>query len=274
MRTPRRATWARWRSSSLARSRPTCRRARAARDPRATRVPVVCLRSRARRDSAGLLELRLQGWAAGDLERRFSLQRLVMVPFTLCTEQHMASNLVSVEATPGAPRAQAVGDRCFEEGLFEPARAVFAHIPAWGRLASTLVRLHQFQAAVDAARKANSPKTWKEARGPDPNPSSADLRPGALQVSAGRRANAALPHARCRVRPGVARARAACGEALTQAAGLACQLRRPRARRRSGTPASAGARRRMHSGALAPCKGPACTRRAPWRATRPYPTLL
>lgn len=82
----------------------------------------------------------------------------------------MASNLVSVEATPGAPRAQAVGDRCFEEGLFEPARAVFAHIPAWGRLASTLVRLHQFQAAVDAARKANSPKTWKEARGPDPNP--------------------------------------------------------------------------------------------------------
>lgn len=59
---------------------------------------------------------------------------------------------------------QAVGDRCFQEGLFEPARAVFAHIPAWGRLASTLVRLHQFQAAVDAARKANSPKTWKEVR--------------------------------------------------------------------------------------------------------------
>ena len=64
-----------------------------------------------------------------------------------------------------ARAAQAVGDRCFQEGLFEPARAVFAHIPAWGRLASTLVRLHQFQAAVDAARKANSPKTWKEVRG-------------------------------------------------------------------------------------------------------------
>ena len=65
--------------------------------------------------------------------------------------------------------AQAVGDRCFQEGLFEPARAVFAHIPAWGRLASTLVRLHQFQAAVDAARKANSPKTWKEARARPPS---------------------------------------------------------------------------------------------------------
>ena len=32
----------------------------------------------------------------------------------------------------------------------------------WGALASTLVKLHQFQAAVEAARKANTSKTWKE----------------------------------------------------------------------------------------------------------------
>ena len=57
---------------------------------------------------------------------------------------------------------QSVGDRVFDEGLYEAARAIFAHIPNWGRLASTLVRLHQFQQAVDAARKANSPRTWKE----------------------------------------------------------------------------------------------------------------
>ena len=59
---------------------------------------------------------------------------------------------------------QLVGDRVFDEGLYEAARAIFAHIPNWGRLASTLVRLHQFQQAVDAARKANSPRTWKEVR--------------------------------------------------------------------------------------------------------------
>lgn len=53
-------------------------------------------------------------------------------------------------------------DRCFDEGLFEAARALYAHIPNWGRLASALVRLHRFQEAVDAARKANAPKTWKE----------------------------------------------------------------------------------------------------------------
>lgn len=52
--------------------------------------------------------------------------------------------------------------RCFTESAFEAARIIYSRIPNWGRLASTLVRLHQFQAAVEAARKANSPKTWKE----------------------------------------------------------------------------------------------------------------
>lgn len=57
---------------------------------------------------------------------------------------------------------QSVGDRCFEERLYDAARILFQHIPNWGRLASTLVKLHLFQQAVDAARKANSPRTWKE----------------------------------------------------------------------------------------------------------------
>jgi clathrin heavy chain len=48
--------------------------------------------------------------------------------------------------------------------MYEAARLLFTHIPNWGRLASTLVRLHRFQEAVDAARKANSSKTWKEVR--------------------------------------------------------------------------------------------------------------
>ena len=52
--------------------------------------------------------------------------------------------------------------RCFDEGLFEAARIIYAKIPNYGRLASTLVRLHCFQPAVDAARKANSARTWKE----------------------------------------------------------------------------------------------------------------
>lgn len=75
------------------------------------------------------------------------------------------NNLSEIDAflhTSHQANLQQVGDRCFDEGLFEAARILFAHIPNWGRLASTLVRLHRFQEAVDAARKANSSKTWKE----------------------------------------------------------------------------------------------------------------
>eukprot|EP00475_Leptophrys_vorax_P034731 TRINITY_DN56473_c0_g1_i1.p1 TRINITY_DN56473_c0_g1~~TRINITY_DN56473_c0_g1_i1.p1 ORF type:complete len:919 (-),score=143.56 TRINITY_DN56473_c0_g1_i1:348-3104(-) len=65
-------------------------------------------------------------------------------------------------ALPHVANLQLVGDRLFDEELYEAARIVFQHISNWGRLASTLVRLGQFQAAVDAARKANSARVWKE----------------------------------------------------------------------------------------------------------------
>ena len=67
--------------------------------------------------------------------------------------------------------------RFFEEGMYEPARILFQHIPNWGRLASTLVRLGRFQPAVDAARKANSPRIWKEVGGKGLSCSSAELLP-------------------------------------------------------------------------------------------------
>ncbi|CAH8337295.1 unnamed protein product [Eruca vesicaria subsp. sativa] len=55
-----------------------------------------------------------------------------------------------------------VGDRLYDEALYEAAKIIYAFISNWGKLAVTLVKLQQFQGAVDAARKANSAKTWKE----------------------------------------------------------------------------------------------------------------
>jgi clathrin heavy chain len=63
---------------------------------------------------------------------------------------------------PNVANLQTVGDRLFDDALYEAAKLIFTHISNWGRLASTLVKLQQFQAAVDAARKANSARTWKE----------------------------------------------------------------------------------------------------------------
>ncbi|XP_009396866.2 clathrin heavy chain 1 isoform X1 [Musa acuminata AAA Group] len=63
---------------------------------------------------------------------------------------------------PNVANLQNVGDRLFDDALYEAAKIIFAFISNWAKLACTLVKLKQFQGAVDAARKANSTKTWKE----------------------------------------------------------------------------------------------------------------
>lgn len=55
-----------------------------------------------------------------------------------------------------------VGDRCYEEGMYEAAKLLYNNVSNFARLASTLVHLGEYQAAVDSGRKANSTRTWKE----------------------------------------------------------------------------------------------------------------
>ncbi|KAJ3054850.1 hypothetical protein HK097_000656 [Rhizophlyctis rosea] len=65
-------------------------------------------------------------------------------------------------SSPNIAQIGAVGERCFEEKMYEAAKILFNNISNWARLASTLVYLNEYQAAVDCARKANSTKVWKE----------------------------------------------------------------------------------------------------------------
>lgn len=65
-------------------------------------------------------------------------------------------------SSPNIAQIQQVGDRCYDEQLYEPARILYNNVSNYARLSSTLVHLGEFQAAVDGARKANSTKTWKE----------------------------------------------------------------------------------------------------------------
>eukprot|EP00299_Pterocystis_sp_00344_P020124 c9905_g1_i1.p1 GENE.c9905_g1_i1~~c9905_g1_i1.p1 ORF type:complete len:1692 (-),score=393.52 c9905_g1_i1:99-5132(-) len=55
-----------------------------------------------------------------------------------------------------------VGERLFDEQLYKAAKIVFTAIPDYGRLATSLVRLGEFTAAVDSARKAKATRCWKE----------------------------------------------------------------------------------------------------------------
>ena len=63
---------------------------------------------------------------------------------------------------PNCANIQVVGDRCFSAGLYEAAKILFNNVSNFSRLATTLVKLKEFSAGVDAARKANSQRTWKE----------------------------------------------------------------------------------------------------------------
>ncbi|RVX03194.1 Clathrin heavy chain 1 [Vitis vinifera] len=71
-------------------------------------------------------------------------------------------DLVRIHSHANVANLQNVGDRLYDEALYEAAKIIFAFISNWAKLACTLVKLRQFQGAVDAARKANSSKTWKE----------------------------------------------------------------------------------------------------------------
>ena len=55
-----------------------------------------------------------------------------------------------------------MGERCYDERLYEAAKILFTSIGNNQMLASTLVYLREYQQALDAAKKANIPKVWKE----------------------------------------------------------------------------------------------------------------
>jgi len=71
--------------------------------------------------------------------------------------------LAEVDALTSAPGCivdnLGTGDRCFSEGLYEAAKILYKATDNYAKLAQALVRLRDFNAAVDAAKKANSMRT-------------------------------------------------------------------------------------------------------------------
>ena len=65
-------------------------------------------------------------------------------------------------ATPSSADYQRIGEKCFQCRLFEAAKILFNKIKSNSRIASCLVHLKQYPQAIEAAKKANNTKTWKE----------------------------------------------------------------------------------------------------------------
>lgn len=63
---------------------------------------------------------------------------------------------------PNHAQILSVGDRCFEDKMYEAAKILYNNVSNYAKLAVTLCRMEDYQGAVESARKANSTKTWKE----------------------------------------------------------------------------------------------------------------
>ncbi|KAK7940789.1 uncharacterized protein PG986_013176 [Apiospora aurea] len=57
------------------------------------------------------------------------------------------------------------GDKASAEGFHQAAKIFYTSISNWAKLATTLVHLEDYQAAVECARKANNIRVWREVHG-------------------------------------------------------------------------------------------------------------
>ena len=72
------------------------------------------------------------------------------------------AELEELISVPNVAKIDQIGERCYDEGLFEAAKLLFININNNAKLALCYVNLEQFREAVDAATKAHSVSTWKE----------------------------------------------------------------------------------------------------------------
>ncbi|KAA8496164.1 Clathrin heavy chain 1 [Porphyridium purpureum] len=82
------------------------------------------------------------------------------IAYGLC-RQNKLGDLEEMIGLPNAADFEEVAERCMDEELYTAAKIVLSHVKDFGRLAVVLVRLGEFQAAVEAAKKADRVHAWK-----------------------------------------------------------------------------------------------------------------
>ncbi|KAJ8904773.1 hypothetical protein NDN08_001289 [Rhodosorus marinus] len=82
------------------------------------------------------------------------------IVYGLCVNGQL-SEMEEFISSSNQAELEEVGDRVFEKGLFDASKILFSSINNHARLACVLVKLGDYQAAVDASKKANKISTWK-----------------------------------------------------------------------------------------------------------------
>jgi len=98
--------------------------------------------------------------ARGMIKENLIDQELIY-SYAKCGQRHLPE-LEAFISEPNQADIQKCGDRCFEDRLYEAAKILYQHVGNNQKLAQVLVRLKQYAAAFEAAKKADIPKVWKE----------------------------------------------------------------------------------------------------------------
>lgn len=65
-------------------------------------------------------------------------------------------------SSPNIANVESVGDRCYRQQMYQAGKLLFTSISNFAMLASCHIALQEYREAVEAARKANAIRTWKE----------------------------------------------------------------------------------------------------------------
>lgn len=96
---------------------------------------------------------------ARELEREPAIDSQLLVSYALTDRLHDMQQLLD---SANVADVEAVGDKMQAAGNYPAAKILYSSISNWAKLASVLVYLKDYQAAVDCARKASSTKVWKQ----------------------------------------------------------------------------------------------------------------
>lgn len=97
------------------------------------------------------------------MARKLTREPKIDTEYAYClAKAHRLSDMEEFLSMTNVADVLHVGEKCFNDGLYEASRLLFSSVSNYARLATTLVYLNDFPGAIEAARKAGNTSVWKQ----------------------------------------------------------------------------------------------------------------
>lgn len=97
------------------------------------------------------------------MARKLTREPKIDTEYAYClAKAHRLSDMEEFLSMTNVADVLHVGEKCFNDGLYEASLLLFSSVSNYARLATTLVYLNDFPGAIEAARKAGNTSVWKQ----------------------------------------------------------------------------------------------------------------